>query len=90
MQNRLIKLYVVNLQSIGTQAAFIAGFSFLGSSPLFISAYFSVTLSPHSLTPSLCYLSASIPSALPPSPLRYWFHNHAKNWFQLAWLILSF
>jgi hypothetical protein len=30
MQNRLIKLYVVNLQAIGTQAAFIAGFSFLG------------------------------------------------------------
>lgn len=32
MQNRLIKLYVVNLRAIGTQAAFIAGFSFLGES----------------------------------------------------------
>jgi hypothetical protein len=44
MQNRLIKLYVVNLQAIGTQAAFIAGFSFLGSlPPPPIPCYFSFT-----------------------------------------------
>lgn len=34
MQNRLIKLNIVNLQAIGTQSAFIAGFSFLGILPI--------------------------------------------------------
>jgi hypothetical protein len=31
MQNRLIELYVANLQSIGTQAAFIATMGYIGN-----------------------------------------------------------